>query len=93
MNRGMWGMKIAKDHISDFVYERFVKPALENGRNIAVDPADVSRAMGGMHNPNEIEVVLRSRAFRKTHGLSLESVSTSDTGLMYIFRLHLRRLH
>jgi len=82
---------LASDQISDFIYEKYLKPALENGRRMTVDTGVVSRALGEAHTSELIRRVLGSKEFRSAHRLSLASASNSGEGVVYTFRLNLRR--
>ena len=83
-------MDLASDQICDFIYENYIKPALENGRRITVDTAEVSRDLGQAHTSELIRRVLQSRKFCESYGLSLQSANRSAEGVVYTFRLNLR---
>lgn len=85
-------MEPASDQISDFIYEKCIKPALENFRRITLDTAEVSRALGEAHTSDPIRrVMIGSKKFREAFGLSLEPASSSGEGVVYTFWLNLRR--
>jgi hypothetical protein len=89
--QGRLKVGLPEDQISEFVYQRYVKPALEAGRSVTLDAEEIRKAIGDSHTSDEIRRVIASRTFRQLHGLLLESATDLGTGLVYTFRLDLRR--
>ena len=75
------------DHVSTFVYETYVLPALARGDSeVRVEVADVWMALGRIYSMDSIRNVLASAKFRESYNLLLTPGSQDDgspTGFAY----------
>jgi|GEM_PF-2138711 len=75
------------DHVSTFVYETYVLPALARGDSeVRVEVADVWMALGRIYSMDSIRNVLASAKFRESYNLFLTPGSPDDgspTGFAY----------
>ena len=79
------------DHVSEFVYEEYVWPALERGDKIVtIDTHEIYDALHGLYSQSFIGGVLGSMHFRNTYRVSLESAEFAGTET-YTFRLDVGR--
>jgi hypothetical protein len=79
------------DDISEFVYEKYVWPALKRGANfVTIDTSEVCHALHDAYNQNSVGAVLGSTQFRDTYRMTLESAEIAATET-YTFRLDVGR--
>jgi hypothetical protein len=73
-------MVMPTDYISEFVYEKYVWPALERGDKIVtIDTGEVCHALHGSYSQNFVGAVLGSTHFRETYRVTLESAEIAAT--------------
>lgn len=79
------------DYVSEFVYEKYVWPALERGDKIVtIDTGEVFQALRGAYSQNFVGAVLGSTQFRETYRVRLEWAEIAATET-YTFGLDVGR--
>jgi len=79
------------DYVSEFVYEKYIWPALERGDKIVtIDTRQIHDALDAAYSQSFIGAVLGSMHFRNTYRVSLESAEFAGTET-YTFRLDVGR--
>ena len=80
-------MMTPTDYVSNFVYEQYVRPAVERGdKTVTISACEVCNALHGVHNQDFIGAILGSLQFRKAYGMALQSAELAATET-YTFRL------
>jgi hypothetical protein len=80
-------MMTPADYISDFVYDKYVRPALERGdETVTLEASEIYDGLNGNYSRFFVCDVLGSQHFRNTYHLALESAEIS-TDTKYTFRL------
>jgi hypothetical protein len=81
-------MRTPTDHVCEFVYEKYVSPALERGDNrVKIQTSQVCKALHDTHSHDLVGAVLSSIQFRNTYHLALECAELATTET-YTFRLN-----
>ena len=81
-------MRTPTDHVCEFVYEKYVSPALERGDNrVTIQTSQVCDALHDTYSCDLVGAVLSSIQFRNTYHLALECAELATTET-YTFRLN-----
>lgn len=81
------------DHVSSFVYEEYVVPALASGENrVAIGVREVWKALDCAYSPGFIRGVLGSMKFRNAYHLSLVREPVEGLAPEYTFRISTAKL-
>jgi hypothetical protein len=83
-------MRSPTDRISEFVHERYIRPALERGgKTVTIETSEVYFSFHRRYSLDLMSGVLGSMKFRNTYHVALES--SQPFGRAYSFRLDLGR--